>query len=199
VKKGILIIAAALLALACKEDVGTTPGPDAIPDATSPVNVLKCTEISFNRADIRIIVDVLSSKFVFHFDPDDVGQNPPGSNYVIPESWSEAEFRGAVSNMYTNAYSISLTIPTAGVGEPEPNATIYKAENISIRLLVMVDEVNGYIADSGYCDFEFGRYDGEEGQQLWRLRKWWDRTSSGGDANPAVKPTSLGKVLSLYH
>ena len=84
------------------------------------------------------------------------------------------------------------------VGEPDPNATIYKAENINIKLLVMVDEVNGYLADTGYCNFEFERYDGSEGEKFWRLTKWEDFTSVAGDSFPACEPTSLGRILALY-
>jgi len=197
-KKGILIIAACLLALSCAEDEEAPP--PAHPEATSPANVLKNVEISFNQRNAGIIDGVLSKGFVFYFDPDDVGQNPPGgSQYVIPESWAYAEFTGAVTNLYRKAYSVSLTIPTANVGEPDPNQTTYKAENINIKLLVMVDEINGYIADAGYCNFAFERYESEGGKNLWRLTKWWDNTATYGDANTGVAPTSLGRVLALYN
>jgi hypothetical protein len=198
VKKGILIIAACMLALSCFEEGGTTPGPEGAPEATSPANALKCVEMSFNQRDMKIVTNVLSDGFVFYFDPDDVGQSPPGGGYVIPESWSCAEFKGAVTNMYRKAFSISLTIPTGGVGTPDPNETTYRVENINIKLLVMIDELNGFIADQGYCNFAFERYDGPKGVKLWRLTNWWDNTSTYYDANPALKPTSLGKVLLLY-
>ena len=196
-KKGILIIAA-LLALSCFEEGGTTPGPEGAPEATSPANVLKCVEMSFNQRDMKIVTNVLSDGFVFYFDPDDVGQNPPGSNYVIPVYWSCDVFKIVLTKMYRKAFSISLSIPTGAVGTPDPNKTIYKADNISIKLLVMIDELNGYLADCGYCNFEFERYDGKEGEKLWRLTKWWDNTAAYYDANAALTPTSLGKVLSLY-
>jgi len=127
-----------------------------------------------------------------------VGQSPPGSHYVIPESWSCVEFTAAARNMFKEAHSISLSIPTTGVGEPDPNATTYKAENINIRLLVMVDGINGYIADNGYCNFEFEKYLSQGGAEYWRLRKWWDNTNVLADAEPGVEPTSLGRVLALY-
>jgi len=62
----------------------------------------------------------------------------------------------------------------------------------------MVDEVNGFIADTGYCDFEFEQYRGKEFQKFWRLTKWWDNTSFGADAYPGVAPQSLGKVLTVF-
>jgi hypothetical protein len=196
--KKVLCTAAALLALSCFFDEPTEPGPEGAPEATSPANVLKCVEVSFNQRDAKIISNVLSDGFVFYFDPDDVGQNPPGSNYVIPETWSCDVFKVVLTKMYRKAFSISLTIPTGKVGTPDPNETTYKAENVTIQLLVMIDELNGYLANCGYCNFAFERYDGPKGEKLWRLTKWWDNTGVSYDANPALTPTSLGKVLSLY-
>ena len=196
--KKVLCLAAALLALSCVEEGGTTPGK-TYPEATSPANVLKNVEISFNQRNAGLLDDMLSKGFVFHFDPDDVGQNPPGSHYIIPESWSRAVFTNVVRNMFKEAYSISLTIPTTSVGEPDPNETTYDAKNINIKLLVMIDELNGYIADTGYCNYRFERYDGEGGKKFWRLTGWWDNTSAMYDAYPGVVPTSLGRVLAIYH
>ena len=200
-KKAIFIGVAALtlLALACNEPpVAVEEDYRIIP--TSPVKVLKNVEIAFNRGDVNLLKGMLSENFVFYFDPDDVGTNPPGvPNYRIPESWTYTDFWQAVSRMFTNAYSISLTIPTAGVGEPAPSEETYKAENISIKLLVMVDEVNGFIADTGYCDYQFERYDGEEGRKFWRLTKWWDWTAMQSDGYPGLAPASFGRVLALYY
>jgi hypothetical protein len=104
-----------------------------------------------------------------------------------------------MTKMYRKAFSISLTIPTGAVGTPAPNATTYKADNVNIKLLVMIDELNGYIADCGYCNFAFERYDGKEGEKLWRLTKWWDNTAPWGDANPTLKPSSLGEILAMFY
>jgi hypothetical protein len=101
--------------------------------------------------------------------------------------------------MFDKAYSINLSIPTGRVGTPGENETKYKAENISISLLVMVDELNGFIADGGYCNFEFERYITKEGKKYWRLTKWWDRTSQGYDEYLGASPTSLGRVLAVYY
>ena len=191
---GFILIA--VLTLACFEEEGVTkPGP---PEPTTPANVLKNVEISFNRRDIKILNRVLSPDFIFHFDPRDVGQNPPGSHYVIPESWSYTEFWRAINNMFGQAYSINLSIHTGRVGSPGENETTYKAENVTISLLVMIDELNGFIADGGYCNFEFERYDAASGKKYWRLTGWWDRTSESFDAYPGVEPASLGRVLALY-
>jgi hypothetical protein len=101
--------------------------------------------------------------------------------------------------MFRKAYRISLSIPTGRVGTPGENETKYKAENISISLLVMIDELNGFIADNGYCNFEFERYESAGGKKYWRLTKWWDRTSQGYDENPGARGESLGKILALFN
>jgi hypothetical protein len=198
-KKMITLGAAfALLALSCGEEEGVTPQePDRL-EPTSPANVLKNVEISFNNRDVDLLKAMLSTTFVFYFDPDDVGQNPPGRRYEIPESWSYTEFWKAVDNMFTKAYSISLTIPTGNVGTPGENETKYSAENISINFLVMVDELNGYMADQGYCNFAFESYTSEAGKKCWRLTKWWDRTAVPADVRTGLATTSLGKILTLF-
>jgi hypothetical protein len=199
VKKTITLAAAlALLAFACGDEEGVTPQePDRI-EPTSPAAALENVEISFNQADIKILLSVLSKDFVFYFDPDDVGQHPPGSQYEIPESWSYTEFWKAVENMFTEAYSIKLTIPIGNVGTPGENETKYRADNISINFLLMIDELNGYLADNGYCNFAFESYTSEAGKKCWRLTGWWDRTSVSLDAAPGIEPTSFGKILALF-
>lgn len=146
---------------------------------TSPVNVLKNVAIAYNQRNIDLYKKSLSTNFVFYFDPRDVGQNPPNKTYVIPESWSYTEDWQATYNMFRLAYSINLSIPTGRIGEPEPEETTYRADNVTISLLVFVDELNGYIANTGYCNFEFEKYKNEQSQDRWRLRAWWDRTSQG--------------------
>jgi hypothetical protein len=196
VKKVILFFAAVVLLAACKEESGLGPGPTH-PQPTTPATCLTCVEVSFNQRDVNLLQAMLSERFVFYFDPDDVGHHPPGSQYIIPESWSYTEFRQAVQQMFFKAYSVSLTINTSAVGEPAPGQTTYRAENVTISILVMVDELNGYIADQGYCNFELERYEGE-GVKLWRLRGWWDNTAVSGDASPGVAPASFGKILALF-
>jgi hypothetical protein len=187
-----------MLLLACFEEEGVTkPGP---PEPTTPANVLKNVEISFNQRDIDLLKAMLSTNFVFYFDPRDVGKSPPGRpGYMIPESWSYTEHLGASENMYGKAYSINLSIPTGRVGTPAENETTYRADNISLSLLVMVDELNGFIADKGYCNFEFERYTTKEAKKYWRLTGWWDRTSEFFDEYPGVAPSSLGRVLAMYY
>ena len=197
--KKIILAGMALTALvvACGEEEGgtepTRPPPNPLKE------VLRTVEVAFNQRDIFYLENSISPDFSFHFDPGDVGQNPPGgSNYVIPESWSYTEFRQAVGHLLEKAYSISLTIPTASVGEPSPEETTYDAKNINIKFLVMVDEINGFLVDEGYCNFQFERYDGEGGKKLWHLTDWWDNTSFPHNVNPSLDPVSLGGILALY-
>jgi len=199
VKKVIIAsVAVGVLTLACGEEEGVTPRqPDRV-EPTTPANVLKNVEISFNQRDVNLLKAMLSTNFVFYFDPRDVGKNPPGSHYVIPESWSYTEFWQALNNMFDKAYAINLSIPTGRVGTPGENETTYRADNISLSLLVMVDELNGFIADNGYCNFEFERYESAAGKKYWRLTGWWDRTSQGYDEFPGVTPTSFGKVIATF-
>lgn len=156
--------------------------PDPIPpqqpvEMTSPANVLKNVEIAYNQRNIDLYKKALSTSFVFYFDPRDVGQKLPGKTWAIPESWSYTEDWDATYNMFQRAYNINLSIPTGRIGEPDPEETAYRADNVSISLLVMVDELNGFIADGGYCNFEFEQYTSGQGKKLWRLTNWWDRTS----------------------
>ena len=191
--------AVALLALSCGEEEGVSPQePDRLAP-TSPANVLENVEISFNRRDVDLLKAMLSTSFVFYFDPDDVGQHPPGKpQYIIPESWSYTGFWKAVGNMFTEAYSISLIIPTGRVGTPGENETTYRADNIPINLLVMVDELNGYIADQGFCNFAFESYVNDKKENRWQLVGWWDYTGTAGDFYSAAKPASLGIILALF-
>jgi hypothetical protein len=184
----------AALTFACGDEEGFTPPP-----AHTPADVIKSVEISFNQRDIEKLKNSLSRDFVFYFDPDDVGRRPPGKpSYEIPEWWSYTEFWQAVRNMFEKAYTIKLTIPTSQIGTPDPGETTYKAENVSISLLVMVDENNGYLADQGYCNFAFESYVNDKKEKRWHLIGWWDYTSGAADFCGAAEASSLGKILALY-
>lgn len=174
------------------------PPPPSWPDLKSPANVLRTVAVSFNSRDIDLLIKSLSSNFVFYFDPRDVGRKPPTNNYLIPESWPDEWFWNAARNMFNEAYSINLSINTNRVGEPEPEENTYRADNVDLVLLVMVDEVNGYVADGGYCHFEFEKYNDEQGRYLWRITKWWDKTEGGGEAPAGVERVPLRYILSLY-
>ena len=194
------IVATLLVAATACEEMYEPPGPPPPrwPDLTSPANVLRTVEASFNYGDIDLLRKSISPNFVFYFDPRDVGRTPPANNNLIPESWPNEWFWTAAHNMFNKAYSINLSINTPGVGEPEPEENTYRADNIDLALLVMVDELNGYVADDGYCNFEFESYPTKEGKKYWRITNWWDRTSEGYDKNNGIKPSSVGRILAMY-
>jgi hypothetical protein len=170
-----------------------------VPEYTSPAMVLKAVQISFNQSNIYYLEKSLSPEFIFYFDPRDVGMSPPGGRYIIPASWSYDDFTKAANRMLNTAYSISLFVPVEPLRQPGENETTYRAENVTISLLVMVDEVNGFMIDKGYCNFAFEAYYNERKEKRWRLTGWWDHTSGGYDERTGVAPGSLGRVLALYY
>ena len=193
------VTVAALAFTGCSKTVVNGNDPP-MPEYTSPATVLKAVQISFNQGNIDALKKSLSPKFVFYFDRRDVGASPPGKpGYKIPASWSYGEFWQAAYSMFNNAYSISLFVPVGPLREPGENETTYKGENVTISLLVMVDEVNGFKIDKGFCDFAFEAYYNERKEKRWRLTGWWDFTSEGYDERAAVAPGSLGSVLALYY
>jgi hypothetical protein len=196
-RKIIPAIVAALALAGCGETVINREPPT--PEYASPATVLKAVQISFNQRNIDYLKQSLSPDFIFYFDPRDVGQSPPGKTYIIPESWSHDEFLNGANYMLQAAYSIDLSINTTGVGKPGENEATYKAEGVTISLLVMIDELNGFMVGKGYCDFAFERYATEKGERLWRLTGWWDHTSGGYDEGAAASPASLGRVLAMYY
>jgi hypothetical protein len=182
-----------ILVVACGEEGITIDEAELTPD-----DVLTNLSASFYYRDAKTVAVLVGPDFVFHFDPYDVGRNPPGgSNYFIPESWNRSEFLAAVGNMLASAYSINLDIPTSGIGEPAAGAGTYRAEGVPVSLLVMIDELNGYIANGGYCNFEFEKYYAANDEPRWRLTGWWDKTRA--DADAASIPASLGCVLAMYY
>jgi hypothetical protein len=201
VKKVIIAsVVAAVLLLACGEEEGVTPppGPERLLP-TTPAYVLKNVEIAFNGRDVNILRAMLSENFVFHFDPRDVGSSPPGGiPYIIPESWTRAEFLKAVANMFDKALRISFSIETDNVGKPRPEETEYYAENVPAELLVMLDELNGYIAYSASA-FAFESYRAEGGGKCWRLTEWRDYGSYYDEKAPGVSPATIGKILAVYY
>lgn len=170
--------AAALILTGCLFSPPEEKEDKPAPAMTTPAYVLENIAYAYNQRDIDLYKRALSTDFVFYFDPRDVGAHPPGKpGYTIPESWSYTTDWQATFNMFNKAYSINLSIPTGRVGEPEPEENEYQADNISISLVVMIDELNGFAADQGYCNFKFEKYQNEQSEDRWRLIAWWDRTA----------------------
>jgi hypothetical protein len=174
---------------------GDTP---AAPDYASPPKVLKTVELSFNERNIDNLKGALSRTFVFYSRPEEIGRPPPDLDSPRPPpSYGYTEFWNIAYNISRAAYSVSLTIKTAGVGEPAPEENAYYADDVGLSLLVMADEERGYLA-RGYGAFAFEKYRDEQNRELWRLSKWWDKTEHGGEAPEGVEPVPFWYILSLY-
>jgi hypothetical protein len=187
------LVAVAVLLLGCgDEEVAAPLEPDRLEPA-SPVNVLKNVELAFNNRDIGLFKAMLSPNFVFYFDPRDMGRSPPGSIYIIPESWSYTEFWRAANDLFEKAYFISLSIETGKVGRPDPEENTYRADFIKVTLIVKMDELKGYICKR-YGNVEFEKY-AAAGERYWRITNWWDRGGRGSGEYPASTPPSLGTAL----
>ncbi|MGD8717658.1 MAG: hypothetical protein PVH29_02440 [Candidatus Zixiibacteriota bacterium] len=197
-KLTVVLASVALLALACGgEELGAVKGPT--PADTAPAFALRNIEKACEQRNIELVEEALAWNFVFHFNAEDVGQKPPGGKeYVIPESWDYYEFRTAVYNMFVAAYSIDLSINKKSVDDPPPEAETYLAEGVTISFLVMSDELRGYIANQGHCDFAFEKYYNESDEPRWRLTGWWDDTHTAADGYPGVSPSTLGRMLAMY-
>jgi hypothetical protein len=191
------VILAALAFAGCGKTVinGDTP---VTPDYTSPAKVLKTVQLSFNETEINCLKRALSPTFVFYSDPEEIGRaKPDGNSRRPPPCYNYTEFWNIAYDMFNRAYDISLSIHAGGVGEPAPEENTYNAGNVELSLLVMADEKSGYLAD-GYCHFEFEKYKDEQGRELWRITKWWDKTEGGGAAPAGVERVPLWYILSLY-
>jgi hypothetical protein len=193
-----ILALASLWAVTACEEIYAPPPPPRWPDLTSPANVLETVETSFNERNINYLKKSLGPEFVFYVDPRDVGREPPPNSPPTPSSWNYESFCQTVLNMFNEAYSINLAITTRGVGEPEPEEKTYIAANVELKLLVMVDEKNGYVADQGYCNFQFEAYPTEERKRNWRLTSVWDRTSVPDGKSNGVTRASVSRILALY-
>ena len=190
-----LAAALALLPLACGEEEPPPPPPPV----NTPVGVLIDIEVSFNQWDIDLLKKSLSPNFVFYFDPRELGRpRPEGTPHRLPSNYSFTDFWHIAYNMFVGAYSINLSIPTGGVGEPGPEETTFYANNVELSLFVAVDEKSGYVADEGYCHFEFEKYKNKQGRDVWRLTRWWDDTEGGADEPPGFEHVPLWYILSMY-
>jgi hypothetical protein len=165
------------------DDGGTTPLP---PPGNTPAQVLEELELAFNDLDAELLERLLDTDFTFHFDEDDVGKDVGG--YIIPESWDKEDFLAACARMFSEAYSVDLTVSTANVGDPSEGAAEFTAENVPIDLLVMVDPQNGFQAN-GFCDFAFVN-DGSSDADNWIIIGWRDYTSD--------ELYSIGSILAWF-
>ncbi len=186
--------AAAVTALSCSGEGGAGPAAPGSPHV-SPAEVLANVRRAFNGRDLGLLEGALAADFVFYARPEDVGKTPPGGNYEIPASWTRDEFLDIAAHMFARAHSIDFWLSNAGIGTPPAGQNRYRT-TIPIDVTVMVTSDTGYRAE-GYCNVEFTRDEGAEGE-VWWLAKWWDYTEEL-DGPSGVTPASLGRVLAIYY
>jgi hypothetical protein len=183
-----LVFAALFSFTACDEEGSTTPTL-----GRTPAQVLEALERAFLDRDAELLGELLDTDFTFYFDQNDIGDDVGG--YIIPVSWGREDMLTACGNMITEAYSIDIHLTTTQIEDPEEGSTEYVACNIMVRLLVMVDSMNGFQAQ-GPCDFGFVN-DDSAGYDDWSIVDWWDRTAATGMFESTDTP-SLGEILALY-
>jgi len=183
-KRGVLLLVAIALlsvvvSIQCFSEPEQPPG-EWYPNFENPWQCLKNLVYTYDRyqSDPDVVdkyKEVLDPEYVFYFDPDDVGSLV--GQYVIPVFWTYEEDWTATQNMFNQAYSITFEIPILNSQDAEtfgiPDGDQFTKNNVSISLLLMVDEVNGYIAQ-GFCDFTFAK--NAAGQ--WHLIEWKDFTAA---------------------
>jgi hypothetical protein len=187
----ILIVVFTLVTLiGCKDDTIT-------PQGNTPSYVLELVGESFNRRGISVLDGVLSTDFVFYFDPNDVGNDVEG--FIIPVSWGRDSHMEACGNMFDNAYSIDFNIVTNGIEDPKEATTTFETNDVQIDIRVMVDSVNGFRA-KGVCDFEFTN-DTSAGYDDWKVSTWYDRTSRPSSVGllSNESPATLGSILAGFY
>jgi hypothetical protein len=177
-----------VLAFTACDDEGTTPTA-----GNTPAHVLRSLIYAFNNRDAEMLDRALSDGFAFHFDPSDIGDEVGG--YTIPDSWGRDDHLTACGNMFEQAYSLDFDVGYELVGDPDEGANEFTAYEVQIRLLIMVDPVNGFLAQ-GFCDFRLID-ENPEGTAFWVITDWWDNTALDGTFELAVEH-SFGSILAMY-
>lgn len=178
--------ALAALALNCAVDVTEIEKTPRVP-MTEPRYVLANVAAAFNDPDRAILERALNYNFVFHFHPDEVGEELT-TGYVIPASWDRAEFLRAAGKLLESVKSTSLKVPWNKIGAPERGAGEYEAE--AVLIFVVVDGTRSYRAE-GSGVFGFVKSSGVK----WELAAWRDKTCKLGRPGEP----SLGRILALYY
>jgi hypothetical protein len=173
----VCVLSAAVLAVLVVNGCifGSTNGENGEPPPglDTPARVVEAIEVAYNIRDIEDYKECLSPNFTFYFDQRDVGDDIGG--YTIPDSWGYDEEVTAVKNMFDELDTIDLSLDSSNIVDPGPNDTVFDAYNVQIKLLVMIDPVNGYLAQ-GFVDFSFESYTSPKGK-LWRVKDWYDKTA----------------------
>jgi hypothetical protein len=183
-----LLVVAILLSFTACDDAGTTPI-----SGNTLAQVLRSLIYAFNSRDIDTLGNALANDFTFYFDPNDVGSDV--GSYIIPDSWGREDMLAVCENMYDVAYHIDFDVEYETVAGPDDGVGESTANDVQVRLLVMIDATNGYLAQ-GFCDFRFVNECGD-GAASWVITDWWDKTAARGTYESA-EVESLGRILASF-
>ena len=184
-----LVVAVLLTFTACDEK----ETPLVPPPGNTPAHVLRSLIYAFNNRDVETLDRALADDFTFHFDPNDVGNDMDG--YIIPDSWGRDDHLTACGNMFEQAYSIDFDVVYETIGNPDDGADEFDASKVQIRLLIMVDAMNGFLGQ-GPCNFKLVN-ESLDGNNNWVISDWWDYTAHHGTFESAA-PSSLGSILAGF-
>ncbi len=189
----------ALFILNCGDDEVDTPYHYSFKTPTDTLLTFR-DAINFRDVDDAYyrLEETIHSEFTFHFDPKDVGEEVPGTGYIIPESWNRGEFLKACDSMLLNAYSIDIKFPDLddGLGDPG-NDDSYTVEGLRIYCIAMLSSYYGCLAE-GTVDIGFIR-DGSS----WRITTIEDHTGLyegvvSSERLMVIWNTTLGVILALF-
>ena len=185
---GLTLAPAALFLLACGDGQETPARPSPY-EPSEPKYALANVELAFGYMNADLLDSCLDRGFKFYFDLNDVNEEANG--YVIPEYWSKADILQAAGNMFARVYATSLSNNWRTIGSPAPSENTYFVSGVALRIVVMVDAINGYAVNDGTCDYEFA----QDVEGAWRLTRWKDRSRECG----CIDPFTLGRLLAGYY
>jgi hypothetical protein len=169
---------------------------------TSPENVIYNLNLAYVDMDADGYLACLADSFVFHLNPDDVG-NPENP---LPEHWGKASEDTIHHNMFaddSDVVSVRLTLTTTDVDSvpgPDPGGDddrwLYH-EQVDLRVTVVMTPENITYHATAPVEFLF-QIDpsevGPHGEQLWEIIHWWDLRVTA----LRVENASWGSIKSLW-
>jgi hypothetical protein len=173
-----------LLLVGCSSSGPEIDDPDgpSYRERTTPENVIYDLNLAYVEMDADEYLACLADSFVFHLNPDDVG-NP---DHPLPEYWGKDEEETIHRSMFaegSDVVSISLTLTTSFIDfvpGPLPGSAddrwLYH-EQVDLRVTVVDVPENTTYHATAPVEFLF-QIDpnevGPHGEQLWEIIDWWD-------------------------
>jgi hypothetical protein len=188
--------------------------PPDIPPAqyrerTSPENVIHNLNTSYVWRNADEYLECLADSFVFHLNPDDVGnpQNP------LPEYWGKDEEETIHRNMFaegSDVVSISLTLTTSFIDfvpGPLPGSAddrwLYH-DQVDLRVTVVDTLEDLTYHATAPVEFLFQIDPGQvgtHGETLWEIIHWWDlRSANRAPVAPDLDELAVtfGELKAMY-